>query len=95
MNIFCAACKTEVEFLEKVGVRDTCPSCEAWLHSCVNCGLWINSQCTEPSAEKVRDPEGMNFCEWFVVSTQDAARSTQKNQRRDEAEELWKKLTKK
>ena len=95
MKMTCSACGTMVELPEKVGFRDSCPSCDAWLHSCVNCGLWINSQCTEPSAEKVRDPEGMNFCEWFQHRAQGAGRGAQENQGRDGAEEMWKKLTKK
>lgn len=103
MKISCAACKAEVEFLEKVGVRDTCPSCDAWLHSCVNCGFLVNGQCTEPSAESVRDLEGMNFCDWYRPGTQNtprqgsgqAERRTQEDKGRGEAEEMWKKLTKK
>jgi len=108
MKMTCAACGAQVELPEKVGVRDTCPSCDAYLHSCVNCSFWVNSLCTEPSAEKVRDPEGINFCEWFRVRTQDAStvakamvdkgRSTQEGKEggsKKAAEEMWKKLTKK
>jgi len=95
MKISCAACKTEVEFLEKVGVRDTCPSCDAWLHSCVNCDFLVKGQCTEPSAERVRDPEGMNFCDWYRPGTQNTERRTQKDKGRGEAEEMWKRITKK
>ena len=94
----CAACGVEVELPEKVGFRDTCPSCDAYLHSCVNCGFWVNSRCTEPSAEKVRYPEGINFCDWFRARTQDAVRSTQEEKAagsKEAAEDMWKKLTKK
>jgi len=98
MKMTCAACGAQVELPEKVGVRDTCPSCDAYLHSCVNCSFWVNSLCTEPSAEKVRDPEGINFCEWFRVRTQNAGRSTQERKdggSKKDAEEMWGKLTKK
>jgi hypothetical protein len=97
MIMTCAACGVEVELPEKVGFRDICTSCDAWLHSCVNCGLWVNSLCTEPSAERIRDPEGMNYCDWFRVRTQDAARSTQEERAsggKEAAEEMWRKLTK-
>jgi hypothetical protein len=98
MKMTCAACKEVVELPEKVGVRDTCPSCDAWLHSCVNCDFWSNSRCTEPSAEKVRDPEGINFCEWYKARTQNAERGTQEGKEKgskEAAEEMWKRLTKK
>ena len=58
MTMTCAACGALIELPEKVGFRDTCSSCEAWLHSCVNCDFWVNELCTEPSAEKVRDRAG-------------------------------------
>ena len=98
MKIVCTACGNVAHLPEKVGFRDTCPFCNAWFHSCVHCALWVNSQCTEPSAEKVGDPEGQNYCEWLIPSTQDAARSTQEENTSDSkeaAEEMWKRLTKK
>ena len=98
MKIICAACREVVELPEKVGFRDTCPSCDAWLHSCVHCEFLVNSRCTEPSAEKVRDPEGINFCDWYRGRTQDAGRSTQERKEeggKEAAEEMWKRLTKK
>ena len=94
MNIVCSACGTGNDILEKVGFRDVCSSCDAWLHSCVNCRFQDKSGCTEPSAEKVRDPEGQNYCEWFKSRQEPGARS-QEPVGRDQAEELWKKLMKK
>jgi len=96
--IACAACGNTVELPGRVGFRDICPSCEAWLHSCVNCEFLVNGQCTEPAAEKIRDPEGMNFCDWFSVRAQNAERSTQEERAsgsKEAAEEMWKKLTEK
>ena len=94
MKMTCAACRVVVEFPDTVGFRDTCPSCDAWLHSCVNCGFLVNGQCTEPSAEKIRDPAGMNFCDWYRVREKIQG-TRDKEKGRDEAEELWKKLTRK
>jgi hypothetical protein len=93
MKMTCAACGTEVLLKEKAGFRETCPSCDAYLHSCVNCAFWVKSQCTEPSAERVRDPEGMNFCEWFKASAEGGVRRVAEDQGRNAAEEMWKKLT--
>ena len=78
MKIKCAACGNVSEFLEKIGFRDTCSSCDAWLHTCGNCAFWVNGQCTEPPAEKVRDPEGMNFCDWYQPRAQGEGRGAQK-----------------
>ncbi len=95
MKMTCAACREVVELPEKVGFRDTCPSCDAWLHSCVHCEFLVNSRCTEPSAEKVRDPEGINFCEWFRGIDADSADEKKTAGSKEAAEEMWKKLTKK
>lgn len=94
MKIICNACSAISEFPDKVGFRDICSSCDAYLHSCENCGLYEKGHCTEPSAEKVSDPEGMNFCEWYQARAQGAGRSVQEDQGRDAAEEMWKKLIK-
>lgn len=94
MRINCASCGVPVDLPDKVGFRDTCPSCHAYLHSCVNCAFLVDSRCTEPSAEKVRDPEGINFCEWYREREKGQGKR-EKTGGRDEAEELWKKLTKK
>jgi len=95
MKMTCAACGAQVELPEKVGVRDTCPSCDAYLHSCVNCSLWVNSLCTEPSAEKVRDPEGINFCDWYRGIDANSTDEEKGSKGKKEAEEMWRKLTKK
>ena len=93
MKITCAACGKLIEFPEKAGFRDTCPSCDAYVHSCLNCSLYVKGHCTEPSAEKVSAPEGMNFCEWFREIAADFADEREEGQGRDTAEEMWKKLT--
>ncbi len=98
MKMTCASCGVSVDLPDKVGFRDTCPSCHAYLHSCVNCAFLVDGLCTEPSAEKVRDQEGINFCDWYQARTQNVERRTQEkkeNGSRESAEELWKKLTKK
>ena len=54
----------------QVGRRDTCPSCDAEIHSCVMCrhyDVTVAKQCKEPFAEVPSDKEGANFCEFFQV----------------------------
>ncbi|MGD8352830.1 MAG: hypothetical protein PVJ01_01590 [Pseudomonadota bacterium] len=95
MNIRCAGCGAAVCLPGAVGFRDICSSCDAWLHSCVNCRFLVNSQCTEPSAEKVRDLEGMNFCDWYRETDADFADKGKIESNREAAEDMWRKLTKK
>ncbi len=52
----------------RLGARDTCPRCDADLHSCRNCQFYDPSkhnQCAEPQAEWVRDKEASNYCDYF------------------------------
>ena len=105
MKISCCGCGTWIDIVEKVGFRETCPSCDAWLHSCVHCCFWSGNHCTEPAAEKPGDPQAQNFCEWYkeraqgtstvAKATADRGRGAQEGEGRASAEELWKKLTKK
>ena len=98
MKVTCAACRVVVELPDKVGFRDTCPSCDAYLHSCVNCLHWVDSRCSEPSAERVGDPEGINFCDWFREKREGEGRSAEGGEQgtrgKEDAEEIWKKLIK-
>ena len=51
-----------------VRFRDTCPSCQAYLHCCLNCANYDTSSsnhCREPLAEWVSDRERANFCDFF------------------------------
>ncbi|MDT8395696.1 MAG: hypothetical protein RRA32_04495 [bacterium] len=95
MNVLCSACGAVSELPEKVGFRDVCPSCDSWLHACVNCRFRVQSGCGETAAEKVRDPEGQNFCEWYRGIDANSAGEGKTSSSKDAAEELWKKLTKK
>jgi hypothetical protein len=91
----CSSCGSVVEILERVGFREVCPVCDAWLHACVNCRFLVAGSCTEPSAEKIRDPEMQNYCEWFKERAEDEEKGEAKGKDRDSAEEMWRKLTKK
>lgn len=95
MKMRCSGCGSEVEILERVGFRQVCPSCDAWLHSCVNCRFWSGGICTETSAERIGDPEAQNYCEWYKERAEEEGQSAEKGLDRDTAEEMWGKLTKK
>ena len=63
----CPKCSHAWEGPERIGVREECPECAAFIHTCVNCGRFEPSvgQCSLPDTEAVRDPTGVNFCEEF------------------------------
>jgi hypothetical protein len=66
----CHKCGTVVT--EAVHFRDTCPSCQAFLHSCLNCRLYSPSapnHCLSRTTEFVRDVEIGNFCEEFEFTS--------------------------
>jgi hypothetical protein len=51
-----------------IGFRAACPSCQAYLHCCLNCRLYspsAHNHCLSPTTECVRDVAGANFCEEF------------------------------
>jgi hypothetical protein len=80
---FCWTCRNELYFDVKVGVvvgrHDGCPHCGADLKVCKNCRNHdpdVHNQCTEPTAEFIRDRERANFCAHFVFRAGDAPGKT-------------------
>jgi hypothetical protein len=52
----------------RLGTRESCPRCDADLHSCRNCRFFDprkHNQCSETQAEWVRDKEAANYCDYF------------------------------
>ena len=70
MIFSCWKCGESVQLSSggRVSSRDTCPRCNADLHSCRNCTFYDpgkNNQCSEPQAEWVRDKEAANYCDYY------------------------------
>ena len=63
----CPKCDAEWEGPQRIGVREECPECAAFLHTCVNCVRFdpVTGTCTLPDVEPVRDPHVANFCDSF------------------------------
>jgi hypothetical protein len=62
--------------LEAVRFRDTCPSCQAYLHCCLNCRLYspsAHNHCLSQTTEYVGDVAGVNFCEEFEFTSRKKA----------------------
>ena len=66
----CYACKSEIEVDIDIPIsrRDECPTCLVDVRCCKNCQFHdrgYHNQCTEPTADFVRDREKGNFCGHF------------------------------
>ncbi len=64
----CYKCQRPYVEPEGPGFQDVCEGCGSYLHCCKNCHFHDpnqHNQCTEPTAEYVSDPNGMNRCEYF------------------------------
>ena len=68
----CYNCKEELVFEVKIGRRDLCPNCGAYLHACFNCEHWdpnVHNECKENQGEFIRDRAQGNFCLYFTFKT--------------------------
>ena len=65
----CPKCDAEWNGPERIGVREECPECAAFLHTCVHCAWYDPSTqtCTLPDVEPVRDPNMANYCDEFTM----------------------------
>ncbi len=67
----CHRCQSEIVSKDRIGRRDTCPSCGTDLRCCLNCAFYDThyaNACREPVADPVLDKEAGNFCEFFTLS---------------------------
>jgi hypothetical protein len=65
---WCHRCRAEIHSVERVGRRDTCAKCGAYLHCCLNCWFYepgSHNDCRETQAERQVNKEAGNFCEYF------------------------------
>ena len=71
-SIACFRCGASLAHLPlPLSRQDSCSECGAYLHVCRMCRSFDKAavdQCTEDDAERVREKEQLNFCDWFVAS---------------------------
>ena len=95
-KMFCYHCQKPVE--GKVSFRDECLHCQADLHICLNCRFYDPSfynECKESLAERVKEKDRNNRCEYFAFATNGAQKKSALDQKREDllksAEALFKK----
>ncbi len=70
MATTCYGCGNILRIDGPVGRRTTCPTCDADLHSCINCRHYDESaahQCREPHADHIVDKDASNACDLFQL----------------------------
>ena len=88
----CYSCQEELIFDVKIGRRDMCPGCSAYLHSCYNCEYHdknAHNQCRENQGEFIRDRTEGNFCLHFQFRTIDDDGVSESDQAKAKLEALF------
>ncbi len=65
----CAFCGAKLKLEDRVSRRDTCAACGRDLRCCMQCKFYdphAYNECREVSAERIRDKERSNFCDYFL-----------------------------
>ncbi len=71
-EVVCFRCGTSLAHLSlPLSRQDACPSCHVHLHVCRMCRSYdpaAHDQCREEDAERVREKEQLNFCDYYVAA---------------------------
>lgn len=94
--MICFSCHKEIVLLDnKASFREECPHCRADVHVCKNCEFYdakAYNECREPSAERVREKDRANLCDFFAPRKGGSESAQSKaDQLRAAAEALFKK----
>ena len=93
ISLKCFECGHELNFPNGIVRSDECDSCRADVRVCKNCRFYdANSynECTEPQAERVKEKDRANFCDFFEPGS-GAGGDTKRDQLMSAAEALFKK----
>lgn len=66
----CVHCGRERDAKSPPGFRETCPECDSYLHSCLNCRLYNRrgGVCSSVTAECAGLREHYNYCEEYQIA---------------------------
>ncbi len=94
VTISCFKCGKEMELEDRVTHNATCESCSSYLHCCRNCRFYdpnSYNMCREPQAERVKDKENANRCEFFEPTSAAPESDTRRDQALRKLNDLFKK----
>jgi hypothetical protein len=92
-EVSCFSCGKKTLFEGLLSLRAEC-ACGYDLHNCNNCKFYDEKayhECSEPSAEWVKDKEKANFCDHFEAKSDGVGSGKAKDDLRAMAEALFKK----
>lgn len=90
----CVFCQGEVEVIDRVGVREDCPSCNRPLHCCLQCKFYdLGSfhECRERAEYRIEDKDRVNYCDLFSFGRDAVEKVADKNKIKTELDALFKK----
>ena len=90
----CFFCHKPLVIEGPVSFRELCSGCGMDVHVCRNCRHYDPGRskgCREPVAEKVRDPEARNHCEYFILVVDTAEPTDEAAKAKAALEALFKK----
>ena len=94
IQLKCFHCGTELNFKERIGLREECPKCHEDVHVCKNCQFYdatAYNECREPAAEVVREKDRANHCEYFTAGAGAGGKNKSKEDLLAAAEALFRK----
>lgn len=95
VKIVCFSCQKEIHFSQaKIGLREECQHCGSDVHVCRNCVFYdvgSYNECKETSADRVKEKDRANFCDYFQLNTSSQAQVDKAAALRAAAEALFKK----
>lgn len=92
----CYNCEAPVDlayFSNRIKRSDECKSCFVSIHCCRMCQFYDKTaynECSEPTAERVVDKEKSNFCDFFVLRSEEDAAKKSKEDMVSSADALFK-----
>ncbi len=66
----CFFCRGALNMAAPVQRKDTCPHCDRDLRCCKQCKFYdpnAYNECREVSAQRIRDKERANHCDYFIL----------------------------
>lgn len=90
----CVFCQNEVEVVDRVGVRDDCPSCTRPLHCCLQCKFYDQKayhECKERVDFRVEHKDRANYCDLFFFGGVAVVKVADKEKIRQDLDALFKK----
>jgi len=85
ITLTCYNCGHTIELNDRVTHTATCEKCTSFLKCCLNCKFYdpnAYNECLEFSADRVKDKEKANFCDFFEPAS---GSNFKQNKRKDDS----------